>query len=314
MRDDFNDDLPGIRVTTEDRFGALPNNAREPEPPVVRAVREPVVQRQRNGALWAVCLSLLIALVGLGYWSHEQQSRLQRQLIATQESFARISEEATGQLQDISGKVIATESSLGESEQARLQQLRQLEQRVEQLSVTQQTQQQLLAEQQQQSQTGQQRLQQLQQASEARAQQLAELEERAATLGETQQSQGQALAQLGKQTDAAGEAQAVLREELREELTQIGQQLRALAKLEQQVAEQGTLMARQRGELQALMEASSGRSVEQEMLVLRSELDLRLASFEEALQAIDSFRVQANRNISTLQSQLGNLQQQLGQR
>lgn len=310
MRDDFNDDLPGIRVTTEDRFGALPNNAREPEPPVVRAVREPVVQRQRNGALWAVCMSLLIALVGLGYWSYEQQSRLQRQLIATQESFARISEEAAGQLQDISGKVIATESSLGESEQARLQQLRQLEQRVEQLSATQQTQQQLLAEQQQQSQTGQQRLQQLQQASEARAQQVAELEERAATLGETQQSQGQALAQLDEQTDAAGEAQAVLRQEL----TQIGQQLQALAKLEQQVAEQGTLMARQRGELQALMEASSGRSVEQEMLVLRSELDLRLASFEEALQAIDSFRVQANRNISTLQSQLGNLQQQLGQR
>lgn len=310
MRDDFNDDLPGIRVTTEDRFGALPNNAREPEPPVVRAVREPVVQRQRNGALWAVCMSLLIALVGLGYWSHEQQSRLQRQLIATQESFARISEEAAGQLQDISGKVIATESSLGESEQARLQQLRQLEQRVEQLSATQQTQQQLLAEQQQQSQTGQQRLQQLQQASEARAQQVAELEEHAATLGETQQSQGQALAQLDEQTDAAGEAQAVLRQEL----TQIGQQLQALAKLEQQVAEQGTLMARQRGELQALMEASSGRSVEQEMLVLRSELDLRLASFEEALQAIDSFRVQANRNISTLQSQLGNLQQQLGQR
>ena len=310
MRDDFNDDLPGIRVTTEDRFGALPNNAREPEPPVVRAVREPVVQRQRNGALWAVCMSLLIALVGLGYWSYEQQSRLQRQLIATQESFARISEEAAGQLQDISGKVIATESSLGESEQARLQQLRQLEQRVEQLSATQQTQQQLLAEQQQQSQTGQQRLQQLQQAGEARAQQLAELEERAATFGETQQSQGQALAQLGKQTDTAGETQAVLREEL----TQIGQQLQALAKLEQQLAEQGTLLARQRGELQALMEASSGRGVEQEMLVLRSELDLRLASFEEALQAIDSFRVQANRNISTLQSQLGNLQQQLGQR
>lgn len=310
MRDDFNDDLPGIRVTTEDRFGALPNNAREPEPPVVRAVREPVVQRQRNGALWAVCMSLLIALVGLGYWSYEQQSRLQRQLIATQESFARISEEAAGQLQDISGKVIATESSLGESEQARLQQLRQLEQRVEQLSATQQTQQQLLAEQQQQSQTGQQRLQQLQQAGEARAQQLAELEKRAATLGEMQQSQGQVLAQLDEQTDAAGEAQAVLREEL----TQIGQQLQDLAKLEQQVAEQGTLMARQRGELQALMEASSGRSVEQEMLVLRSELDLRLASFEEALQAIDSFRMQANRNISTLQSQLGNLQQQLGQR
>lgn len=310
MRDDFNDDLPGIRVTTEDRLGALPNNGREPEPPVVRAVREPAVQRQRNGALWAVCLSLLIALVGLGYWSHEQQSRLQRQLIATQESFARISEEAAGQLQDISGKVIATESSLGESEQVRVQQLIQLEQAVRQLSTTQQTQQQLLAEQQQQSQAGQQRLQQLQQASDARAQQLAELERRAATLDETQQSQRQVLAELGQQTDAAGEAQAVLREEL----TQMGQQLQALAKLEQQVAEQSTLLARQRGELQALMEASGGRSVEQEMLVMRSELDLRLASFEEALQAIDSFRVQANRSISTLRSQLGNLQQQLGQR
>lgn len=310
MRDDFNDDLPGIRVTTEDRFGALPDNGRESEPPVVRAVREPTVQRQRNGALWAVCLSLLIALVGLGYWSHQQQSRLQRQLIATQESFARISEEAAGQLQDISGKVIATESSLGESEQARLQQLGQLEQTVKQLSAAQQTQQQLLAEQQQQFQAGQQRLHQLQQTSEARGQQLAELQERAARLGETQQSQRQSLAELGQRMVAADQTQGVLREEL----TQMGQQLQAVARLEQQIAEQSTLLARQRGELQALMEAASGRSVEQEMLAVRSELDRRLASFEEALQAIDSFRVQANRNISTLQNQLGNLQQQLSQR
>src|SRR5690606_380904 len=136
MRDDFNGELPDIRATDDDRVGAqaTAHHTAAPDAPLVRAVREPGPRRQRNGALWAVCVSLLIALVGLGYWSHQQQSRLQQQLVATQESFARISEDAAGRLQDISGKVVATESSLSQSEQTRLQQLSQLQKRVEQLT------------------------------------------------------------------------------------------------------------------------------------------------------------------------------------
>lgn len=312
MRDDFNDDLPDIRVTSDDRFGILPDNGRDTvqAPPIVRAVRDPLPQRQRNGALWAVCAGLLIALIGLGYWSHEQQSRLTRQLVATQESFAQISEEAAGRLQDISGKVTATESSLSQSERDRLQQLRQLEKTVEQLSAAQQTQQQTLQEQHQNAQAVQQRLGQMQQAGEAQVLRLAELEGQAGMLGESQQQQQQNLAELRRQTDSLAEAQTIMRSDL----LHAGEQLQTLAGLERQLAEQGIQLARLRGEMQALMEASGGRGVEQEMLVLRSELDLRLASFEDALQAIDSFRIQANRNISTLQNQLSNLQQQVGGR
>lgn len=306
MRDDFDGELPDIRATDEDRVGARSAEPRAaaPEPPLLRAVREPEPRRQRNGALWAVCLSLLIALIGLAYWSHQQQTRLQQQLVATQESFAQISEEAAGRLQDISGKVVATESSLSESEQTRAQQLSQLEDRVDQLAAA------LQAQEQQSTHDRQQLLQQLQQAGETQTERLTALDGLTVALGEEQQRQQQGLAELKQQAAQAEEAQAALQDEL----AQADVQLQQIATLEQQLAEQGILLARQRGELQALLEASSGPNVEQEMLVLRSEIDLRLSSMEDALRAIDSFRVQTNRNISTLQSQLGNLQQQMSQR
>lgn len=298
-------DLPGIRVTEDDRVTTQPSG--------VRALREPPPRRQRNGALWAVCLTLLIALVGLGYWSHQQQTRLQRQLVATQESFARISEEAAGRLQDISGKVIATESTLSQGERDRIAQLRKLEQQVEQLAAalqTQQAQQQGLEQQQQALQSGLRGLAPVQQASEAQAQQLAALDKLVRTLGEQGEAQQQALAELREQAQLASESQAALRTEL----TAADQRLEALARLEQQLAAQDTQLARQRGELEALLEAAPGASVEQEMLVLRTELDQRLMSVEDTLKAVDSFRVQTNRNISTLRNQIANLQQQIDQR
>ena len=312
MGDDDIRDLPGIRATDEDRVTAQPGARRgnAAEPPVVRAVREPPPRRQRNGALWAVCVSLLIALVGLGYWSHQQQSRLQRQLVATQESFARVSEEAAGRLQDISGKVVATESSLSESEQTRAQQLDQLAKRVEQLAAAQQSQQDRLQAQQDSLQKQQQGLQALQQAEGDQVQRLADLDDLASAHGEQIERQQQAFTELAQQAESAIAAQAALRSELQ----QASEQLQAIAELERRLAEQDTELARQRGELEALLQASSGANVEQEMLVLRSEIEERLAATEESLRAIDSFRLQTNRTISTLRNQLGNLQQQLGQR
>lgn len=297
MSDDFNDDMPGIRATEKDRVGAasVEHPAAAQEPPVVRAVREPVRQRQRNGALWAVCCSLLVALLGLGYWVYQQHNQLQRQLVATQESFARISEEAAGRLQDISGKVSANESSLSEGEQARIQQLNQLTQSVERLTATQQTQQDALQAQ--------------QQKDAAQTERLAGLDKLTSRLNELLEQQQQGFVELEQQLDSSSQAQSALRNEM----LQIGERQQALTVLEQQLAEQDSQLARMRGELQALLEVSSGPNVEQEMLVLRSELDLQLASVEDALQAIDSFRLQTNRTLSTLQNQISNLQQQLSQ-
>ena len=136
MRDEDPEmNLPSMRATDDDRV-AMQAAERAAEPPLVRALREPAPRRQRNGALWAVCLSLLLALAGLGYWSHQQQSQLQRQLVATQESFARMSEEAAGRLQTNTGKVSATESTLSVAEKAQREQLRQLEQQLTTLQTT----------------------------------------------------------------------------------------------------------------------------------------------------------------------------------
>jgi chromosome segregation ATPase len=52
---------------------------------------------------------------------------MEQQLVATQESFARISEEAAGRLQAISGKVVASESSVNNGSEALKLQIRQLE-------------------------------------------------------------------------------------------------------------------------------------------------------------------------------------------
>ena len=312
MRDDLNVDLAGFRVTGEDRVGAenVGRHTAAQAPPVVRAVREPAPVRQRNGALWAVCASLLMALLGLGYWSHQQQTLLQQQLVATQESFARISEAAAGQLQDISGKVLATESSLTEVEQARLLQISQLEDQVQQLLAAVQTQERALQEQQQGLLANQQDVQQVQQASSALAERLAERLAELAPLGglidavaQQQQRQQQSLTALQQQAEQAGETRAVLRSELDQANQQL-EQLEQLTALQQQLAQQDIRLARQSGQLQALLEASSAPSVEQQ----------RLESVDEALRSIDSFRVQTNRTLSTLQTQIGNLQQQLNQR
>lgn len=308
MRDDLNVDLAGFRVTGEDRVGAEHVGRHTPaqDALVVRALREPAPVRQRNGALWAVCASLLLALVGLGYWSHQQQTLLQQQLVATQESFARISEAAAGQLQDISGKVLATESSLSEVEQTRLLQISQLEEKAQQLLEAVQTQERALQEQQQALLASQHDMQQVQQAGSAQAERLAELAPLSGkidTLTQQQQRQQQNLIALQQQAEQAAEARVSLRSELdqaSEQLEQLGQ----LTALQQQLAEQDLRLARLSGQLQALLEASSAPSVEQQ----------RLEVVDEALRSIDSFRVQTNRTLSTLQTQIGNLQQQLNQR
>ena len=61
--------------------------------------------------------------------------------------------------------------------------------------------------------------------------------------------------------------------------------------------------------------AQAIRSLEQDLLVLRSELDNRpAASAGPNTAEFDAFRAQMTRNINTLQSQVMNLQQQINQR
>ena len=127
MRNDANDDfdnVPSLRADLgdDDDFEPTPaTSVRSRNTPVVK------VKSASTGPLWALIGALLIAFAGLAWWSFQQISLMGQQLVATQESFARISEEAAGRLQDISGKFVASEASVNNGSEALKLQIKQLE-------------------------------------------------------------------------------------------------------------------------------------------------------------------------------------------
>ena len=127
MRNDANDDfdnVPSLRADPGDDDDFEPSPATS-----VRSRNTPVVKVKSasTGPLWALIGALLIAFAGLAWWSFQQISLMGQQLVATQESFARISEEAAGRLQDISGRVVASQASVNNGSEALKSQIKQLE-------------------------------------------------------------------------------------------------------------------------------------------------------------------------------------------
>ncbi|TLX63422.1 ATPase [Stutzerimonas nosocomialis] len=298
MRNDFDDDLDNIPSLRADRDRDTPYPEPELEPVGKRRyerrddARAPRQKRKSaaTGALWAMVLALLIALGGLGWWSFQQISMLEMQLVATQDSFARISEDANGRLRDISGKVVATESNVtSESEAVKLR-IKQLEQQVATLS-----QQQQAFSTEQKSVTG------LQSGQTKRAEELnARLEQLS---GELKNQQG-ALAKLGEELKAVSSEQAGFKSAL------AGQ-----SKLEASIEGLNKQVAalKQQGGQQASQTQAISR-LEQDLLVLRSELDNRPAPSSTNTSEFDAFRAQMTRSINTLQSQIANLQGQIDAR
>ncbi|MGF6590826.1 ATPase [Pseudomonas sp. 2835] len=232
-----------------------------------------------TGPLWALIGASFIALAGLGWWSFQQISLMEQQLVATQESFARISEEAAGRLQAISGKVAASESSVSTDSEALKLQIKQL-----QASLSEQgRQQQGVA-----GQTGDlgKRLEQV----------LAQASEQQAANAKLQE---QLQAQLKRVNDelAAVKAAQVDGGKLEGELKSLNADVAALKK-------QGNPSA-------------AIQRLEQDLIVLKSEQENRpaaAASSGASTAEFDAFRGQVTRNINTLQSQVQNLQQQINAR
>src|SRR5690606_20768059 len=120
MRNDAHDELehvPSLTTDPRDRddYSSDPHGTAHQPVPHGSARHYPQVERRRGlgtGPLWALIGALVIAFGGLSWWSYQQIAQMQAQLVVTQETFARISEEASGRIQDISGKVVATESSV----------------------------------------------------------------------------------------------------------------------------------------------------------------------------------------------------------
>ncbi|VXC50049.1 ATPase [Pseudomonas sp. 8Z] len=283
MRNDANDELDNLPSLMPERREEFAEPEDEPAPRVARSAsaRAPVVKAASTGPLWALVGALSFALAGLGWWSLQQIGLMEQRLVATQESFARISEEAAGRIQDISGKVVATESNVTTGSEALKLQVKQMEARLAELS------------------------KQQQQSSAAQA----ALNKRVEQLGADLKSGIGASADVDKRLQALSSEQATLKA--------------ALADAKTDQADLGKLDARIKslsGDIETLKkqgnQSQAIRSLEQDLVVLRSEMDNRpaAASAGPNTAEFDAFRAQVTRNINTLQSQVVNLQQQIDAR
>ncbi|WP_321348097.1 hypothetical protein [Halopseudomonas oceani] len=286
-------ELPSISASRDNDLG---DRSTANVPPRASGLRADVPERAAasgNGLLWALCAALTVALLGLGYWTHQQQSLLRQQLVATQNSFARISEEASGRIQDITGKVSATEDSLGAAEQDRKAQLERIEDMLQAVRKEQGEYRQQLAALQQADQRS---------SEQATTQQtaIAALQESTMALQEDGKKRSDSLAALQQQFADADKA-----------LQQMQTQLGTLSVVQLQLGQQAEQLDELKQGLTALQNKGNNEAVQQAVQAMRAELDRRQAANDQALQAIDSFRLQTNRSLNTLQSQVAALHAQV---
>ena len=292
MRNDAHDELDHIPSLSaaRDREEPYPAPDLEPlhKPAVERGETGRARQKRRAGStapLWVLVVVLAVCLGAFVWWSFQRMAALEMQLVATQDSFARISEDAAGRLRDISGKVVATESNVTTESEAVKLRIKQLEQQVIELTRKQQafaTEQQSLA--------GKQGNQD---------QRLHEQGKRLDGLDGELRAQQQTGATLVADLKTLGSEQAALKtalgaqDQLRSRVDALGKDVAAL---------------QQRGN-----PSQAISRLEQDLLVLRSELENRPAASSNTAE-FDAFRAQVTRNITTLQSQIANLQGQLDAR
>ncbi|MCG6573360.1 ATPase [Pseudomonas sp. AF32] len=287
MRNDANDDfddVPSLRMRADipDDEDFLSNR-----PPHVQARTAPVaaarVKSPSTGPLWALVGALLCALGFLAWWSFQQISLMEQQLVATQESFARISEDAAGRLQDISGKVVAGQSNVMSDSEALKLQVKQLDNKL-----------------QEQARLFESKLQEQYRQLQGTFGPSADLDKELAQLiaqGTEQQNINTQLQATNKELQAQVKALAT-------EVTTLKNQ-----------GEGGALDAQLKSigaDITALKRATSNSAIdrlEQDVIVLKSQQDKGSNTAE-----FDAFRGQVTRNINTLQAQIQHLQQQLSAR
>ena len=265
-KDDF-DNVPSLRADVGDDDDFEPSPATSVRSRTTKVVK---VKSASTGPLWALIGALLIAFAGLAWWSFQQISLMGQQLVATQESFARISEEAAGRLQDISGKVVASEASVNNGSEALKLQIKQLE-----------------------SQLLEQGKQQVGVAGQA-----TELDKRLAQMTASTTELANANSKLQGQVQALTDAVATLKAAQGDagkrdtEIKELSADVAALKK-------------------QGNPSAAIAR-IEQDLVVLKSAQDNQPANSDAPTnKEFDVFRIQTTRNITTLQSQVQTLNQQL---
>ncbi len=265
-KDDF-DNVPSLRADLGNDDDFEPSPATSVRSRTTKVVK---VKSASTGPLWALIGALLIAFAGLAWWSFQQISLMGQQLVATQESFARISEEAAGRLQDISGKVVASEASVNNGSEALKLQIKQLE-----------------------SQLLEQGKQQVGVAGQA-----TELDKRLAQMTASTTDLSNANSKLQGQVQALTDAVATLK-------AAQGDAGKRDAEIKELSADVAALKK------QGNPSAAIAR-IEQDLVVLKSAQDNPATNSDAPTnKEFDVFRIQTTRNITTLQSQVQNLNQRL---
>ncbi|BAQ76492.1 MULTISPECIES: ATPase [Pseudomonas] len=272
--DDF-DDVPSLRADPLDD-DVFPTTHAARERTTVHSRSTPVVKVKgpSTGPLWALVGALFFAFIGLAWWSFQQISLMEQQLVATQESFARISEEAAGRLQDISGKVVASQTNVTTDSEALKLQIKQLESRLQDQSRQQQ----------------------------GVAGQATDLDKRLAQMSAQTSEQQAANSQLQAQVKALSAELASLKG-AQSDAGKLDAQLKSLNADLAALKKQGNPSAAIERLEQELVVLKS----EQDNRPAAAQNGASTAEF-------DAFRGQVTRNINTLQSQIQNLQQQINNR
>ncbi|NUU36555.1 ATPase [Pseudomonas sp. C2B4] len=288
MRNDANDDfeVPSLRADSLDDDDFVPTartSVHSRTAPVVK------VKSASTGPLWALVGALFFAFAGLAWWSFQQISLMEQQLVATQESFARISEEAAGRLQDISGKVVASQTNVTSDSEALKLQIRQLESKLQDQSKQQQ----------------------------GVAGQASELDKRLAQMTAQTAELDKRLAQVTTQSTAQGTEQQTATTQLQAQVKVLIGDVAALKAAPADTEKFDAQLKSLGADITALKKQGNPSAaidrLEQEIVILKSEQDNRPTSAQGSTNTaeFDAFRSQVTRNINTLQAQIQNLQQQL---
>ena len=274
----------------------------------------PTTGKKALGALSALTLALLCSSAAFAWWSMQRMELLEQQLIATQDSFSKISEDAAGRLSEISGQFTATESSVQSDIQTLTQRLNSLESssvevhKQQQISLTEQGAQlsQIDTELRAVKQRTQNLHDSLSQQEKTLAQHSNKLMQDYATLDKALAEQQAQLSQFNQEADNTQQL--------------LGQLQTALESHQQQLAQLDTVHTELQGLAKQLTQLQSSANnadelqrLQQDLLIIRSELEQQATPAAHinqgpSLADFDAYRAQTNRSINALQEKIRHLQ------
>ena len=317
MRNDTDDNLDDVSSLPNGRIEPQLNTPATDTATSLHPTRPAAPQRTKGvGVLSALTLAILCSSAAFGWWSIQRMQLLEQQLVATQNSFSKTSEAAAGRIQDITGKVNAAQSSVLNDNTTLKKRLEALERAAVETQKQQHTQ---STEQASRINTLSSELAHHTQLSErfkasldAQQNSLSQQEKTLAALEPTLAQHSKTLTKL--QADVSQQIDSQ-RTQLQQLASKLQEQQPQLAQLEQLNTKLNTLSSQTTALQKSTSNTDDITRLQQDMLILRSELDNRPAAKvapaavpAPSLADFDAYRAQTNRTISALQEQIRNLQ------